>query len=99
MSGGLYYEPDIILSGKVNAFLHVLLAGRIDNVYWITFPTARRVRVGETRVVIPVIPSTAHWIGLVEENGRPFARDYRTLLRIICGLIGMTDCSGGWRLQ
>lgn len=99
MARRLDNQPDPIFPRKLHSQYNMLLTRSINHKCRISFPTTRVRRFWKTRIVVIVIPRTAHWISAMKRVGTPFRLDVQTSRRIITFLVRMTNCSRRRRLN
>jgi hypothetical protein len=75
MSRRLNIHPDIILPRKIHRKLYILCRRRINHIYGISQPTARRVCFREAGIIIHVVPSHADGVVLVKREVGPLIRN------------------------
>ena len=87
MPGALDDEPNVIVPRKIHPLLHILGAGRIDNVDGVAERATRQRRNRQASVIIPIVPERTDGIGAMPLGLEPPFLDGRARNGIECRLV------------
>lgn len=99
MSCSLDNRPHLVFPRKFNPELHVLRRRGIHNIHWISRPTTRRRRLGQTGVIVPVVLHGTDGVVCMPDARQPSSLHSRTGCSIVRWLVRMTCRTWRRRLE